>query len=197
MSITGEPGQGPMRVGIPIADLCAGLFCAQAIMLALLERERSGRGQWVQTSLLQAQIFMLDFQSARWLMDGEVPPQAGNNHPTTIPTGVFETADGHINIGVAGEVIWRRFCEALGAPGLADHPDYATLKSRSANRDALNAEINSRTRGDSSARWIERLNQAGVPCGPIYKINEVFDDPQVQALEMVQQLSSKILGERA
>ena len=103
-----------MRVGIPIADLTSGIFCAQGILLALLEREKSGKGQWVQTSLLQAQIFMLDFQAARWLMEGEVPPQAGNNHPTSIPTGVFETSDGHINIASAGDAIYGRFCDVIG-----------------------------------------------------------------------------------
>ncbi|HVQ04108.1 MAG TPA: CoA transferase, partial [Burkholderiaceae bacterium] len=98
MSITGLPGQGPVRVGIPIADLCAGIFCAYGIVVALLEREKSGRGQWVKSSLLQAQLFMLDFQAARWLMKGEVPKQAGNNHPTSIPTGVYRTRDGYMNI---------------------------------------------------------------------------------------------------
>src|SRR5216684_408781 len=126
MSITGAPGQGPMRVGIPVADLTAGIFCAYGILVALLEREVSGEGQWVQSSLLQAQIFMLDFQAARWTMGGEIPAQAGNDHPTSIPTGVFETADGHLNIGVSGQAMWRKFCEALGAPELAGHADYAT-----------------------------------------------------------------------
>src|ERR1700720_2441475 len=124
MSITGLPGQGPVRVGIPVADLTAGIFLAQGILVALLERERSGKGQWVQTSLLQAQIFMLDFQAARWLVDHEVPKQAGNNHPTSIPTGVFKTSDGYINIAVAGQVIWERFCQAVEAKEWLEEPDY-------------------------------------------------------------------------
>src|SRR3954462_3534753 len=132
MSITGMPGQGPLRVGIPIADLTAGIFCAQGILLALIEREKSGEGQWVQTSLLQAQIFMLDFQAARWLTEGEVPKQAGNNHPTSIPTGVFETSDGYINIATTGQKIWERFCRAIGADELTANPDYASAKARSA-----------------------------------------------------------------
>src|SRR6188474_1287823 len=144
MSITGEPGRGPMRVGIPIADLSAGLFCALGILVALLEREQSGLGQWVQTSLLQAQVFLLDFQAARWLVDGEVPPQAGNDHPTSIPTGVFKTRDGHINIAAAGSAIWQRLCRAIGAEALIDHPDYATASARSKNRKALNAAIDQR-----------------------------------------------------
>jgi formyl-CoA transferase len=194
MSITGEPGRGPMRAGIPVADLCAGIFCAQAILVALLEREASGEGQWVHTSLLEAQVFMLDFQSARWLQDGVVPGQAGNDHPTTIPTGVFETADGHVNISVAGEPMWRAFCETIGAPALADDPDYATLADRSRNRAALNRAIDERTRTASSDEWVARLNAAGVPCGPIYSIDELFEDPQVRALAMVETLDSPALG---
>ena len=141
MSITGAPGEGPMRVGIPVADLTAGLFCAMGILTALLEREVSGEGQWVQTSLLQAQIFMLDFQAARWLMEKDVPKQAGNNHPTSIPTGVFKTSDGYINIATTGGRIWERCAQAIGAPELVTNPDYATAPARSKNRDALNAEI--------------------------------------------------------
>lgn len=197
MSITGEPGKGPMRAGIPVADLCAGVFCAQAVLLALLERERSGRGQWVQTSLLQAMIFMLDFQAARWLIDAEVPPQAGNDHPTTIPTGVFATRDSYITISVAGEPMWRTFCQELGAAELAEHDDYQTLALRSKNRTALNAEIERRTRCAETEHWVSRLNAAGVPCGPIYTLDEVFDDPQVRALGMVQTLQSPQHGELA
>jgi len=185
MSITGQAGQGPMRVGIPIADLTAGIFCAQGILVALLEREVSGLGQWVQSSLLQAQVFMLDFQAARWLNEGEVPGQAGNNHPTAVPTGVFRTADGAINIASAGGAIWQRLCRALDAEALATDPRFTTAASRSANRDALNAAIEQHLAGAASATWIERLNAAGVPCGPIHRIDQVFADPQVLALDMV------------
>jgi formyl-CoA transferase len=194
MSITGLPGQGPVRVGIPIADLTAGIFCSQGILLALIERQRSGIGQWVQTSLLQAQIFMLDFQAARWLTEGEVPKQAGNNHPTSIPTGVFETRDGHINIATTGQKIWERFCRAIGADELIGNPDYADTKSRSANRDRLNAEIAAKLRGADSATWINRLNEAGVPCGQIYGIDEVFSDPQVQHLAPQATIESPHVG---
>jgi crotonobetainyl-CoA:carnitine CoA-transferase CaiB-like acyl-CoA transferase len=186
MSITGAPGEGPMRVGIPVADLTAGLSCAMGILTALLEREVSGEGQWVQTSLLQAQIFMLDFQAARWLMDKEVPPQAGNDHPTSIPTGVFKTSDGYINIATTGGRIWLRFCEALGAPDLANRPEYATGPDRSKNRKALNAEINKLTVTKSSETWVREFNAAGVPCGPIYSIDQMFDDAQVRHLGMAQ-----------
>jgi crotonobetainyl-CoA:carnitine CoA-transferase CaiB-like acyl-CoA transferase len=182
MSITGLPGQGPVRVGIPIADLCAGLFAAQGIMIALLEREVSGKGQWVQSSLLQAQIFMLDFQASRWLMEGQVPKQAGNNHPTSIPTGVFQTADGYMNIAATGQKIWERFCQAMGQPGWFKDERYANGAARSANRDSLNAAIEAVTRTDTTANWVAKLNEAGVPCGPIYTIDQMFEDPQVRHL---------------
>ena len=182
MSITGVPGEGPMRVGIPIADLCAGLFAAQGIMIALLEREQSGKGQWVQSSLLQSQVFMLDFQAARWTVEQEVAPQAGNNHPTSIPTGVFQTTDGHINIASAGQAIYERFCKAVDAEQLITNPDYADGAARSKNRDALNAEINAIIKSKDSQTWVDMLNEAGVPCGPIYSIDQVFDDPQIKHL---------------
>jgi crotonobetainyl-CoA:carnitine CoA-transferase CaiB-like acyl-CoA transferase len=184
MSITGEPGRGPMRVGIPIADLCAGMFAAQGIMLALLEREASGKGQWVQTSLLEAQIQMLDFQAARYLKDGEVPVSAGNDHPTSIPTGVFPTSDGHINIAIAGQAIYERFCKAIGAENLMTDERFSTASARSANRVEMNAAISDVTRSNTSAHWIELFNNAGVPSGPIYSIDQVFSDPQVKHLGM-------------
>ncbi len=194
MSITGLPGQGPVRAGIPIADLCAGLFAAQGIMIALLEREDSGKGQWIDTSLLQAQLFMLDFQAARWLVDGDVPKQAGNNHPTSIPTGVFKTKDGYINLGVAGQVIWKRFCDLVGRMDLRDHPDYAEAENRSLNRDALNLEIENFIKGETSEYWVELLNKNGVPSGPIYNIDEAFEDPQVKHLEMAKTVHGHARG---
>ncbi len=194
MWITGHPGGGPVRAGIPVADLCAGLFCAQGILLALLEREVSGRGQWVRTSLLEAMIQMLDFQAARYLKDGETPGQAGNDHPTSIPTGVFETADGFVNIAAAGDVIWRRFAAALGAERWLQDPDFATGKARSDNRARLNEEVAEITRQRPSAEWIETLNAAGVPCGPIYRMDEMFADAQVRHVEMAVPLDHPRLG---
>jgi crotonobetainyl-CoA:carnitine CoA-transferase CaiB-like acyl-CoA transferase len=191
MSITGQPGQGPLRVGIPIADLTAGLFCALGILVALLERQESGVGQWVQTSLLQAQIFMLDFQAARWLVKHEVPRQAGNNHPTSIPTGVFKTADGHINIATTGQKMWERLCRTIDAAALMERPEYATAAARSSNRDALNVEIDRHLAADTSHAWVEQLNAAGVPCGPIYSIDQTFADPQVEHLRMAPSVETK------
>ncbi len=191
MSISGLPGQGPVRVGIPVADLSAGLFAALGILVALLEREKSGRGQQIETSLLQAQIFMLDFQAARYLVEGEVARQAGNNHPTTIPTGAFKTRDGHINIATTGQKIWERFCRSIGADALVQKEEYRTAAARSKHRDALTAEIEAHLKSRTSAEWVDRFNKAGVPCGPIYSIDQVFADPQVRHLGIAQSVTRK------
>ncbi len=190
MSITGLPGQGPVRAGIPIADLCAGLLCAQGILLALYDRERTGEGQWVTTSLLQAQVFMLDFQASRWLNDHEVPEQAGNNHPTNIPTGVFKTADGYINIAASGQDMWERLCRAIGGEDLLRKPEFATPRERSENREELNRELNRLLSRAESEHWLKLLNEAGVPSGPINTIDRVFEDPQVKHLGMVEEVTS-------
>jgi len=195
MSITGLPGQGPVRVGIPIADLTGGLFLAQAILLALMQREKTGVGQWVHTSLIEAQIFMLDFQASRWLMAGEVAPQAGNDHPTASPTGVFPTADGHINIAASGGALWPRLCEALGWPEGVEKSEYATGQLRAKNRVALNADIGALTKTRSSAYWIDVINKAGVPCGPINTIDKTFAEPQVQHLGIAKPIHHPKLGD--
>ena len=195
MSVTGIPGQGPVRVGIPIADLCSGIFLAQGILVALLEREWTGQGKWVATSLLEAMLSMLDFQASRWLMAGEVPPQAGNNHPTGIPTGVFETKDGHINIAASGDDIYRRLCQAIEREDLITDPRFSTSRARSTNRDEIMEVLMPVTRQKTSEEWINILNAAGVPCGPIYTIDKSFADPQVKFLEMAQPVHSKALGD--
>jgi len=194
MSITGLPGQGPVRAGIPVADLSAGLYAALGTMVALLERDVSGEGQWVQTSLLAAMITMLDFQGARWLMKGEVAGQAGNNHPTSIPTGVFATSDGHINIAATGDAIWVRLCNVLGASELADQPEFASGQKRSDNRDAVNDEINKRMGGKTSAEWIALMNEEGIPCGPIYTIDQMYADEQVKHIGMAHPIDHPGLG---
>ena len=194
MSITGLPGQGPVRVGIPVADLGAGIFCAMGILVALLEREVSGEGQWVQSSLLGAQISLLDFQAARWLIAKDVPGQAGNDHPTSIPTGVFPTSDGHINIAASGGHIFARFCQTLGLNHLLEDPLFSEDASRSKNRVALNKVISDVTRRSSSSDLIAMLNKAGVPCGPINRMDEVFADPQVQHLGMAAAVQHDTLG---
>ena len=195
MSITGEPGKGPMRVGIPVADLTAGLFCAMGIQTALLEREKSGIGQWVNTSLLQAQIFLLDFQASRWLCDNNVAGQAGNNHPTSVPTGVFKTSDGSINLAVAGETIWRRFAEAVDKKDWLEMEEFKDAKNRLKNRDYLNSLIEELTVTKSSNEWVEKLEKVGVPCGPINSIDKVFEDPQVKHLGIAQSVDTIPFGE--
>ncbi|MDA0306771.1 MAG: CoA transferase [Proteobacteria bacterium] len=194
MSITGLPGQGPVRAGIPVADLSAGLYAALGTMVALLERDVSGEGQWVQTSLLAAMITMLDFQGARWLMKEEVAGQAGNNHPTSIPTGVFKTSDGHINIAATGDAIWERLCNVLDAPEMASKPEFSSGPKRSDNRDAVNEEINKRMGGKTSTEWIALMNEVGIPCGPIYSIDQVFADEQVKHIGMAHPIDHPELG---
>jgi len=194
MSVTGAPGGGPMRVGIAVADMTAGNLLALAIMTALFERHRTGVGRWVHTSLLESQIFMLDFQASRWLMAGEVAKQAGNDHPMGIPTGVFAISDGHINIAASSSRMWERLCDAIGKPEWKARDEWRTQKGRSVDRVQINASIADVTRTRSAAYWIETLNAAGVPCGPIYSIDQVFSDPQVKMLNLVQAVQHPELG---
>jgi formyl-CoA transferase len=195
MSITGEPGRGPMRVGIPIADLTAGNLLAYGIMVALFERTTTGVGRWVHTSLLECQVFMLDFQASRWLIKGEVAGQAGNDHPTGIPTGVFPASDGHINIAASSGRLWTRFAETIGHPEWAEKPEWSTQNGRSDDRQAINAAIAEVTRHKPAAHWIELFEEAGIPCGPINTIDRVFADPQVQYLHMATPVTHPRLGE--
>jgi formyl-CoA transferase len=194
MSVTGLPGDGPVRVGIPIADLCAGIFAAQGILVALLERETSGKGQWLHTSLLESMVYMMDFQTSRYLIDGEVGHQAGNFHPTSIPTGVYKARDGYLNIAVFGSKIWERFCHILGAPEWITHEHYHDKPSRSVHRDALNAEINRRLAAHDRSHWIAQFNAGGVACGLISDMREVFAEPQIEHLGMVKEVVSARLG---
>ena len=196
MSVTGLPGQGPLRVGIPIADLCGGIFAAYGVTVALLERQHSGKGQWLHTSLLEAMIYMMDFQTSRWTIDGEIPGQAGNFHPTSIPTGVYKTSDGHINIAVFGGKIWERFAEAMGAPEWITDERSKTKTNRSVHREWLNAEIEKHLMRNTSDYWIATLNEAGVACGRINNLKEVFEEPQVQHLGILKKITSKHLGEQ-
>ena len=195
MSVTGKPEDGPMRVGIPIADLCSGHFCAQAIMAALLEREVSGEGQWVQTSLLESQIAMLDFQAAQWLIDHKVPKSTGNEHPLTVPTGVFQTRDGYINLAAIGNNMFKRLCVALEIPVLIDQPGFGSDPERVRNRERVNAAVGTAFRQRSTAEWTEILLKAGVPCGPIYTVDRMFEDQQVRHLGIARTLQHPELGD--
>lgn len=195
MSVTGFPGQGPVRAGTAIADLSAGMFAALGIFTALWERQTSGEGQWVQSSLLMSQIALMDFQAARYLMKGEVPGQAGNDHPTSMPTSAYKTKDGYVNIAASGQVMWKRLSEVLGRPELFAQAEFKDEIVRSKNRLALNEEIARVTVTRTTADWVETLNTAGVPCGPIYSVDQVFADPQVKHLGAAAPVQHPTLGE--
>ena len=194
MSVTGPPGAGPMRVGCAVADVGGGLLAALGILTALLEREQSGEGQWVQSSLLQAAIQLLDFQAARYTMLGEVAEQQGNDHPTSMPTSAYKTADGYMNVAAAGSQMWKRLCQVLEKPELFDHPDYADADGRARNRKTLNAAIEAQLVRKTTAEWTEILNRAGIPSGPIYRMDQVFADPQVKHLGVAAEVESPKLG---
>jgi crotonobetainyl-CoA:carnitine CoA-transferase CaiB-like acyl-CoA transferase len=194
MSVTGTPGAPPTRAGIPVSDLAAGLYLAVGVLVALHDRERTGTGRWVQTSLLESMIAMMDFQAPRWTVDGEVPPSAGNHHPTTVPMGCYASADGYVNVAGLGGRLLRALCEVIGLPALPDKPRFATALARSANRAELNQLIGDRLRTRTTAQWVADLNAAGVPCGPVYAMDEVFADPQVEHLAMTQAVAHPELG---
>jgi crotonobetainyl-CoA:carnitine CoA-transferase CaiB-like acyl-CoA transferase len=194
MSVTGLPGTEPTRVGIPVSDLAAGLYLAIGVLVALHDRERTGTGRWVRTSLLESMISMMDFQAARWTIDHQVPGQAGNHHPLGVPMGCFATADGYVNVGAAGGRILRAFCAVIGLPGIPDDPRFGSYDTRSANRAELNALIAERLRTQPTSHWVDAMNQAGVPCGPVYQMDEVFADPQVRHLQMTHAVQHPLLG---
>jgi len=195
MSVTGNPGEGPMRVGAAVADVAAGFLAAMGVLTALLEREVSGEGQWVQSNLLQAGLALLDFQAARYTMSGEVAQQMGNDHPTFMPTSAYQTLDGYINIAVSGLGMWEKFCESVQRPDLLLDEQFKTGPGRSKGRLRLNAEINKTTKTKSTNQWMQILNQDGVPCGPIYTMDQVFADPQVKHLGASASVVHPELGE--
>ena len=194
MSVTGLPGGGPVRAGIPVADLASGLYLAVGVLVALHDRDRTGVGRWVQTSLLESMIAMMDFQAARWTIDRQIPPQEGNHHPMSVPMGCFASADGYVNIGASGGRLLDSLCQVIGLPGIPGDPRFDSPANRSANRAELNALIAERLRTRTTAEWIEALNQAGVPCGPVYRMDEVFADPQVEHLAMTEPVQHPALG---
>ena len=194
MSVTGHPGGEPTRVGIPVSDLSAGLYLAVGVLVALHERERTGEGRWVRTSLLESMLAMLDLQAARWTVDGTVPAQEGNHHPTLVPMGCYASADGYVNVAGPSGRLLHRFCEVIGLPELPSDPRFATGRDRSANRDAMNDLVADRMRTRTTAEWVDALNAAGVPCGPVNRIDEAFADPQVEHLGMVAPVAHEQLG---
>jgi formyl-CoA transferase len=194
MSVTGPPGGEPTRAGIPVSDLSAGLYLAVGILVALHDRDRTGVGRWVQTSLLESMVAMIDFQAARWTVDGEVPATEGNHHPTLVPMGCFACADGYVNVAGPSGRLLHRFCEVIGVPDLPDDPRFASARARFAHRDELNAIVGERLRQRTTAEWVRLLNDAGVPCGPVYRVDEVFADPQIEHLGMTAPIEHPQLG---
>jgi crotonobetainyl-CoA:carnitine CoA-transferase CaiB-like acyl-CoA transferase len=194
MTVNGEPGRGPMRVGLPVADLTAGFMLAHGIVCALLERERSGKGQWVHTSLLQANIRLMEFQAARYLLAGEVPGQAGNYHPISEPTGVYKTKDGSLIIQAGGQTMFRRLCDALDAPELFDDPRFVNGNERLKHRPELTVEIERCLATRTSSEWVERLTEFGVPTGPVLNVEESFANEQVQTLPVIASVEHPVLG---
>jgi crotonobetainyl-CoA:carnitine CoA-transferase CaiB-like acyl-CoA transferase len=195
MSVTGIPGHGPLRVGVAVTDIMAGALLAQGILIALLDREVSGEGRWVQTSLIEAGIHLLDFQATRWLMDQNVPPQQGNFHPTATPMGLYPTADGFLNLAADSDQNFQKFCQLIDRHKLAIDPRFASAALRGRNRDALNAVIAGALREKTSREWFELMVEAGLPCGPVYNVREVFADPQVMHLGIQRPVTHPRLGE--
>ena len=194
MSVTGLPDQGPVRAGVAISDITAGLQLAIGILTALHERQRTGKGRWVHTSLLESMVGMLDFQAARWTVAGENPPQEGNDHPTLGPMGMYKTRDGYINLAASGGRLWEAFCHELGVDSWLEDPRFATVSSRRTNKTELNQLIEELLDGDTSDNWVLRLNAVGVPCGPVNTVAEVFDDPQVKYLEIAKPVEHPVSG---
>jgi crotonobetainyl-CoA:carnitine CoA-transferase CaiB-like acyl-CoA transferase len=186
--VTGEPEHGPIRAGLAVADLSAGLYCALGILVALLEREVSGKGQWVHSSLLHSQIAMMDFQMARYLNDNDVPVQVGNNHPTSSPMGLFDAQDGCFNLGASGEGNWKRFCDVLNKPEWHADPEFQTEPLRVIHRHRLNALIAIEFKKNTVKHWVDLLNEVGVPAGPVYTVPQVFEDEQVKHLKVTETL---------
>ena len=195
MTVNGFPEHGPLRAGLPIADLTAGFMAAYGTVVALLERERSGEGQWVHTSLLQGMMRLMDLQAARWLQGGEIPPQAGNYHPVGTPTGVYKCKDGSIIIQAAGGRLYTRLLEVIEAPELATDPRFATAESRLKHREEMTQELEKRLVKQDRAYWQARFHEAGVPAGPILDTKQAFENEQVQTMPAWRPARSKKLGE--
>ena len=195
MSVTGIPGQGPVRVGVAVTDIMAGAFLAQGVLIALLDREVSGQGRWVQTSLIEAGLTLLDFQATRWTMDKKIPPQEGNNHPTNTPMGCFRTADGHINIVATSNKNFQIFCKLIDRENMSTDPRFASIAARRQNKETMNTMIADALQAKTTAEWFELIVAAELPCGPVYDIKQAFADPQVEALRIKRSVTHPRLGE--
>ena len=195
MSVTGTEESGPLRVGIAISDTSAGMFLGQGILLALLHRQRTGEGQWVHTSLLEAMLNKLDFQGARYTMLGDVPQPQGNDHPTATPMGTFACADGLVNIAASSDRMWQDFCRAVEAPRLLEAEAYKSFGGRRKHKAQIRRDMEAAMAGFTVAELVRRLNAVGVPCGPIHDIAQGFDNPQAQFLKMKKPAPHRELGD--
>ena len=195
MMVTGENGKGPMRAGTAVADSSAGLYAAIGILTALQERDKTGIGQWVHTSLLEAQIALMDFQAARWLVEGEVPQQAGNDHPYATPMGVIATSDGYLNLGVGGEGQWKALCQTIDRPDIANDPRFATMQDRYRHRPECWKALAPIFAAKSTQEWLVLLEEGGVPAGPIYRVDEMFQDAHIQHLGIAQPVQHPARGQ--
>jgi crotonobetainyl-CoA:carnitine CoA-transferase CaiB-like acyl-CoA transferase len=184
MSLNGNEGDPPMRAAPPISDLIAGAYAAMGILAALVRRARTGEGEEVSTALTDSMVSMLGFLATDYFATGETPRRTGNDHGIVAPYGLFDAADGKVAIAPSTEASYDKLLGALGLEGLRAHPDFSTNERRTANRDAINAQINRRTREKPVAHWVGVLNAAGVPCGRVMGVDEVFDDPQVRHQQM-------------
>lgn len=194
MSVTGEPGRGPIRAGVAIADISCGIFCALGILTALMERERSGQGQWVQTSLMESLLSFMDLHAARYLVNDIVPKQVGNEHPTGVPTNTYKTSDGYVSLSIMPRM-WPDLCRAIERPDAIDDERFTTREARRAHRQECNGMIADAMAKFTTEEMLARLAESDIPSGPVYTIDQTFADPQMQALDMVQALSSPSMGD--
>jgi crotonobetainyl-CoA:carnitine CoA-transferase CaiB-like acyl-CoA transferase len=185
MGLTGEKGGGPLKVGIAVTDIATGMFAATGILTALYHRERTGQGQHVDASMLDGQVSWLTYQAGRYLASGNVPQRIGSAHPLIVPYQDFEASDGFINIAAGNDNLWKKFCAATDLSDIADDPKFATNPKRVENRDEVVAIVSKKIKTKTMQEWLDILNDAGVPCGPIYTVDQIFKDPQVLAREML------------
>ncbi|MDQ7840318.1 MAG: CoA transferase [bacterium] len=194
MGITGEEGGPPVKVGVAVTDIAAGMFAAYGILAALRVRDRTGRGQLVDVSMLDGQVAWMTYQAGHYFATGENPKRLGSAHPSIVPYQAFRTRDGYVNVAVGSEAIWGRFVVAVGAPEMADDPRFRANPDRVAHRDVLIARLEELFAARATADWVAMLEEAGVPCGPIYLLSDLFSDPQVQHRAMVVEMDHPRAG---
>jgi len=194
MSITGEPDGPPMKVGVAIADISGGMFAGFGIMLALFHREKTGKGQWVDTSLLDSQIAWLTYRAGEFFASGKLPEKVGSGHPMIVPYQAFKAKDEYINIAAGNDQLWKRFCKVINMENIMDDPKFVTNAKRVENRKELIAILSKIIETKTGAEWLKLLEDAGIPAGPIYTLDKLFSDPQVLHRKMVVELAHPKAG---